>query len=211
MTDTVNRCWREIGTDGDRSCPELPRHTHCINCPVYAVAATHFLVRDMPPDYRRHWTRTTSEPVRHDRPRTQSVVAFRIGDEWLGLPTSVFAAVTERGAIHALPHRRGAVLGLATVRGELLICVSLAAVLGIEAQPACPRLMIVETDRGRLAMPVEEVHGIVRYAPEETRELPATTSKADARFANRTIAWEMRAVALLDHGLLFHTINQALA
>ena len=41
--------------------------------------------------------------------------------------------------IHSLPHRRqGIVLGLVNVRGELLICVSLARLLGIVPDPHPP-------------------------------------------------------------------------
>ena len=74
------------------------------------------------------------------------------------MPTSVIAEVAERRVIHSLPHRRtGIVLGVVNVRGELLVCVSLAQLLGVEHKPeesaprerrqALRRLLVVR-DRG---------------------------------------------------------------
>jgi chemotaxis-related protein WspD len=221
MSDPAGRCWREIGIAGDHSCPELLTHVHCSNCPVYSDAAARFLVRELPEDYRRQKTLETSVARQRGRPHDASAVAFRLGPEWLSLPTSVFAAVGQRCPIHALPHRRGSlVIGLANVRGQLLVCVSLSTVLGIDPS-ATPthtggaamraRLLVVDSDRGRLAFPVDEVHGVVRYPSESVRELPTIAMNAGARFATGTVAWETRALPLLDHARLFHTINEGLA
>ncbi len=35
----IDDCWNRIGVRGDGSCPELKRHIHCRNCPVYSAAA----------------------------------------------------------------------------------------------------------------------------------------------------------------------------
>ena len=60
-------------------------------------------------------------------------MVFRIGAEWIGLPTDVFQEVAEECIVHTLPHRRGGVLaGLVNVRGELLLCVALEILLGME-------------------------------------------------------------------------------
>src|SRR5207342_2805701 len=67
---------------------------------------------------------------------THSAFVFRVGNEWLAITTSVVDEVADLRAIHSLPHRRsGVVLGLANVRGELLVCVSLAQLLGVDDQP----------------------------------------------------------------------------
>jgi len=61
-----------------------------------------------------------------------SWLVFRIGDEWLGLPTTIFQQVAQLRPIHSLPHRRHrAVLGVVNVRGTLLVCASLARLFGI--------------------------------------------------------------------------------
>ena len=63
----------------------------------------------------------------------KTVVIFRIGTEWLALPTGIFQEVVDQCVVRTLPHRRGGILrGLVNVRGELLLCVALGAVLGLE-------------------------------------------------------------------------------
>jgi chemotaxis-related protein WspD len=113
-----------------------------------------------------------------------SVVIFRVGAEWLALPSSVFLAASEPKPIHSLPHRRNrSVLGLVNVRGELLVCVSLEETLGLETAATPPkgkqplvheRLLIVSREGGRLVFPVDKVHGIHRYHPREVNAVPAT-------------------------------------
>ncbi len=136
----VNDCWNRIGVGGDRSCPELREHVHCRNCPVYSAGAAELLDGDAPAGYLAEWTSHFAQPKRAEDIETRSIVIFRIGSEWLALPTSVVMEVANLLPIHSLPHRQsGAVLGLANVRGELLICVSLGQVVGVEKAPVAGR------------------------------------------------------------------------
>src|SRR6185503_9433540 len=111
-----------------------------------------------------------SEPVHVEEGETRTVVIFRVASEWLALPTSVVIEVANLLPIHSLPHRRtGVVLGLASVRGELLVCVSLGQVVGAEPLAAAgddrratayKRLLVICRDAVRVVCPVDEVHGI---------------------------------------------------
>jgi len=129
--------------------------------------------------------------------------------------------VADLRAIHSLPHRRsGVVLGLANVRGELIVCVSLAQLLGIEAQPAesgprvrrqALRRLLVVRERGmRLAFPVDEVHGTHRYDQAELKPAPSTVARATASYSRAVLPWQAHAVGLLDDELLFHSLNRNL-
>src|SRR5690606_543536 len=145
---------------------------------------------------------------------------FRVGAEWLALPTPIFEEVAELRSIHSLPHRSGgAVLGVANVRGELLVCVSLGKVLGLEnaaastrarQSPAPPRLLVIGNDGRRLAFPVEEVHGIHRVQAGELRDVPATVARAAATHSRSVFAWRQHTVGLLDAQGLLHTLNRSL-
>src|SRR5882724_2541617 len=129
----LRTCWSEIGVQGDGSCPKLQEFIHCRNCPVYSNAGVQLLNRPLPPDYRQEWTEHFARKKKTAAPARISAVLFRIESEWLALPTPAFQEVAERRLIHSLPHRRsGLVLGLANIRGELLICVSLSRLLGLE-------------------------------------------------------------------------------
>jgi chemotaxis-related protein WspD len=138
-------CWNRIGTAGDRSCPELEKHVHCRNCPVFAAAARVFFDRPAPEGYLAEWTQwlaSTEQHTRHtsgealaesDRDRV-GVLIFRLGDEWLAFRTQTIAEVTMPRPVHRIPHRSNDVLiGLVSLRGQLQLCISLHGLLGVEA------------------------------------------------------------------------------
>lgn len=217
----VNDCWNKIGVRGDGSCSQLPQHTHCHNCPTYSAAAVSILDRAaVGEQVVQSNPGGTEGPVAVELD-TRSVVVFRIGAEWLALATSVFREVAAVRTIHSLPQRRaGVVLGLANVRGELLVCLSLARILGIECpgspQTAHPRatdnrLLVMQRD-GQLAVcPVDEVFGVERIHKRELRPVPAMLSRSGATYTSAALSWRQKLVALLDDELLFHTLTRSLA
>ena len=135
----VHDCWNRIGVEGNSTCRELIKFIHCRNCPVYSAAGLQLLDRPLPPEYRQERARHYAQVKKIAQPARLSVVIFRIGGEWLALPTAVFQEVAERRVMHTLPSRRrvggstrGLALGLVNVRGELLICASVSRLLGLE-------------------------------------------------------------------------------
>jgi chemotaxis-related protein WspD len=211
-------CWNQVGVYGDGSCPELLRLVHCRNCPVYAAAGTQLLNRPLPPGYRHEQTRHFAVEKKLGEPAKTSGVIFRLRAEWLALPTQAFQEVAERRPIHSLPHRRrGIVLGLANIRGELLICVSLGHLLGLEPagflealRSEYHRLLVVNWQGNRLAFPVDEVHGPHRFHLQELEQPPAALAKPNPAFTRGVLRWQRRGVGLLDADSLFTTLNRSL-
>jgi chemotaxis-related protein WspD len=222
-TDDIEQCWREIGVRGDRSCPELDEHLHCRNCPTHAQIARKLLDRPLPPGYRDEWTQhfARRDERAPEGEETGSVLIFRIGEEWLGLPAGICREIAEPRPIHSLPHRRSeAVRGIVNVRGELLICVSLPALLGIGgASPArgtgriaiFPRLVVTGEDTRHVAFEVDEVHGLHGYRAHERTAVPATVGRSAASVVETMIPWNGRAVGCLDAGLLLGLIDRSIA
>ncbi len=214
----LRTCWSQIGVHGDGSCPELAKFIHCRNCPVYSNAGVQLLNRPLPPEYRREWTEHFARKKKTAAPAKISAVLFRIETEWLALTTQAFQEVAERRRVHSLPHRRlGLVMGLVNVRGELLICVSLGRLLGLEKKKAgearrglFERLVVVNWDGCRLAFPVDEVHGIVRFETQQLKEPPATVTKSNVSFTQGILPWEGRAVGFLNAGVMFPTLDRSL-
>ncbi len=214
----ISDCWNQIGVAGDGSCGQLPQVGHCRNCPVYSAAGAQLLDRESPPDYRREWTEHFSREKKRATPGKNSVVIFRLGAEWLALPTRTFQEIAERRTVHSLPHRRhGVVLGLINIRGELLLCVSLGRLLGIErpsrtekSRSVHHRLVVAEWQGGILTFPVDEIHGIHRYHAEDLKPAPATVAKASPGFTSGILAWQDKMVGCLDAELLFSTLNRSL-
>lgn len=215
----VHDCWSTIGINGNGTCRELQNFVHCRNCPVYSAAGLQLLDRPLPADYRRERTGHYSEAKRLTQRARTSLVVFRLGREWLALPTAVFQEGAVRRPIHTLPHRRrSVVLGLVNVRGELLICASVARLLGLETETSrdksrtvSERLLVVNWDGQRLAFPVDEVFGIHRFHLDEMKEAPATISKFALTYTRGVFAWRERSVGFLDAALLFNALNRALA
>jgi chemotaxis-related protein WspD len=210
-------CWNHIGVQGDRSCPELREHIHCKNCPVYAAAARAVLDRELPDGYGCGWQERFSQGEVEAATEHPSWFIFRLGAEWLALPTAAVDEVTRVSPVHSLPHRRGgAVLGLVNVRGELVVCASLVRVLGVEARPddaaarpARARLLVLRRGSGRFAAPVDEVHGAERVPERRLVAPPATVGKGTGIFTRHVLPWDARSVGCLDADALLQALERS--
>jgi len=242
--EAIDDCWNRIGVRGDGSCPRLADYVHCRNCPVHDAAAARVLDRAGTAVAFAAGAKPEAEPrglsaesgAREDE-QSLSCLVFRVGDEWLGLPTAIFRQVAQLRPIHSLPHRRHrSVLGVVNVRGELLVCASLARLFGIErAQEILPsqapggraafavdarelgRLLVIERpggDRadgeGPIAFPADAVDGVHRFARAAFQPVPATLAHRSASHAHAVVGYKGRTVGLLDAGKLFDTLNRSL-
>jgi chemotaxis-related protein WspD len=211
-------CWSEIGVYGTSACAELEAHVHCRNCPTYAKAGLELLSRPLSAEYRREWSAHFAQPRTPRERSTTSAVPFRIGSEWLALPTRSFQEITERRPIHSVPHTRQMVLGLANIRGELLICVSLGHLLGLPNVPPRTilqaefrRLLVLNWNGRRAGFPVHEVHGPTRFYPEQVKPTPAMLARSNTVFTESLLHWGQKTLALLDPDSLFSALNRSLA
>ena len=231
VTAPMPECWRVIGVIGDRTCPELERFIHCRNCPVLAEAARGFFERPAPEGYLEAWRAILEEPVEAVEAEATSLLVFRVDQEWLALPAPVLVEVTPVRRIHAVPHRRGTPLaGLVNIRGELRLCLSLHAILGLPGGPraeattgpgdaaeaeAVPRLLVIEPAGPRAGerwvVGVDDVAGVQRVPRSALRPVPATVSQAAARCATALFRWREGDVAVLDEARLCDALRQAVA
>jgi chemotaxis-related protein WspD len=214
-------CWITIGVSGNRSCPELKEHVHCRNCRVYSNLALELLDRRPPIEYIAEWTRHVAKRQEGHQLEGESVTIFRIGAEWLALPTAVVNEVADLRPVHSLPHRSGGVvLGVANIRGELLTCVSLGQLLrsqpeaedtnGAASTAARRRSLVIQREAFRVVCPVDEIHGIHRIPPGGMQEVPATVAKSSSGGHSRAvIAWRGRSVGLLDDQALFQSLQRS--
>jgi chemotaxis-related protein WspD len=219
VAPALDDCWNRIGVRGDRSCPELTQYVHCRNCPVYFAGAAALLDADAPESYLADRTAHFAAPDISGRRETRSVVIFRVASEWVALPTAVVVEVANPLPIHSLPHRRqGIVLGVASVRGELLVCVSLRQVIGADALPPADerrssgyrRLLVIRREAVRVVCPVDEVHGVHHFDPQSLQNVPTTVAKAATAYSTGLLPWQGHSVGTLDDQLLFYTIGRSL-
>jgi chemotaxis-related protein WspD len=212
----LDHCWSRIGVGGDGTCPELARVVHCRNCSVYAQAGRRLLEQSAPADYLEYWARQLAAPQEHEDAETLSTVVFRLDAERLALPTTAFVEAVEMRPVHRVPHRAGTVLlGVTNIRGELQLCVSLAALLGIEptdgAVRGLPRLAVIEADGEHWAFPVDEVLGVHRIARHALTLPPATVTHDASALTAALFELGGERVALLDAALLVARLRRAIA
>lgn len=205
-------CWNRIGVQGDKSCPELRAHSHCRNCPTYSAAATMLLDRALVGPLPAATTSHFAEAAPAGAEETETAVIFRVDAEWFALSTLLLDEIVGMRAIHSLPHRRNpALLGLVNVRGELVICVSIAYLLfGAAASLPHGRLIVVRHPGGRLAFPVDEVQQAHRYSRSELRPVPVTIGKSVSAFTKGLLSWRDRTVGRLDEGLVLEALDRSL-
>jgi chemotaxis-related protein WspD len=112
------------------------------------------------------------------------------------------------------------VLGVVNVQGELLVCLSLAHLLGFEtgggavrddrARQDLPRLLVVSRAEEHAVFPVDQVDGVHRIATASFCPPPATLSQAAAAHTRAVAPWRGMSVGLLDADALFDTLNRSL-
>lgn len=208
---TTRPCWKSVGVWGDRSCHELATQVHCRNCPVLQSAASRVLDqgvagRDLD---RRATLYATPKPKAES---LVSAVIFRIGPEWLALASAHWREVTANRPVRSLPHRRDpALLGLVNIRGRLVPCVSLHAVLGLprESVATCARLAIVEAPSGPWGFPADEFAGVIECAQGNRRAAPATLGSATCIAA--VFDWKQHTVGWLDAQRLWEQLEAVAA
>ena len=145
------------------------------------------------------------------------MLVFRLGDEWLSLPTSIFREVSAMRPVHRIPHRTNQIVcGLANVRGELLVYISLGRLLGIKKGKRyaldsikgsfSERLLVIENEGQRFVFPVSEIYGIHRYRAGDLFEAPTTIANASASYIKGIFTLEHRHVGRLDEEVLFQAL-----
>lgn len=220
----IDACWNRIGvwSKSSERCPKLAEVIHCRNCETYSAAGRLVLDRRLPDAYEKSWAEIYAQNKQEKIAGTESITIFRLGDEWLALPTNIIQEVTEVRIVHSVPHRKNPVLrGLVNLRGQLRICVSLGQLLHIEkATENTPekqrlrtyeRMVAIRKENDAYVFLVSEVKGTYRYRPDELQDPPATLAHSTNTFTRGIIRWEDHDVACLDSELMFYNLERNLA
>ena len=196
----LDDCWNRIGVKGDGSCPELAEVVHCHNCPVFAAAGQLLFQREPPAECVEEWTEALAladAPPDCDR---VAVVVFRLGAEWLAIDVGFLAEVAPMRVVRRVPQRSNRLLlGLVNIRGELLLCVALAELLGIEV-PTAPgeRLLIAGEAPRQWAFAVDEVAGVHRLGTQLMANTPSTVAHSHSPFSRGVFSWNSMRVGYLS-------------
>jgi chemotaxis-related protein WspD len=216
----LNDCWNKIGVWGNRECGELKEAIHCRNCIVYSSAAAQLLGAELPQGYLERWTTHFASGQKVESQQMQAALIFRIGAEWLALSPTNLQEIAEARPIHSVPRGRSdTLLGLANIRGELLVCVALDRVLGLEKKgpekarstgARYRRMVVAGREDSRFVFPVEEVHGVHWFDSKELKGVPSTVAKAQATYIKGLLLWQNNSVGCLNDQLLFDMLDGSL-
>lgn len=222
ITPRIGDCWNRIGVYGDRSCPELNEAIHCRNCFVYSSAGRVLLEREPMAHCREMASRQLSEEKPEIESEFVSLMVFRVQDEWFGIPVEAMSQVAEMSAIHRLPHyTRTAVLGLVSVQGEILLCVSLGVLLGLitpgeqrksAANPnQAQRLLVLEDEESPWAIPVDEVQGMCKIEASRLKPVPGTVAHSASTFCRQQVSIKNQTAGVLHPPDLFEAFRRQLS
>lgn len=216
VSDTaVDDCWNRIGVQGDNTCPELTKYTHCRNCPVFAAAGQALYDREPPEGYTSEWTQAIAQAEVQVTGRTIPVVTFQVADEWLALDVAYTVEVAPVRTIRRVPHQGDALLmGVVNIRGELQLAVSLRYLLGVgdgkaPLDPDRARMLVAEKNGVRWVFVVDEVHDIQHFREEDLSDLPATLGAGGEVFTRGVFRWEGKSVGYLDPYRLFNALRRS--
>lgn len=213
-------CWNQIGVSGDHSCPTLSTVVHCQNCSVYRQAGRGLLERSIPEDYASEWTKLLTQVRGQQQANDQNTLSiniFRLGREWLALPTHVIQQVLPTRPVHSIPHRSNQLLrGIVNVQGQLLLCVSLYELLGIDKTPNQDHgmkhdsyLLIIGKNQDIWAFEVDKLYGLHRcHASDSLRNAPSLGRNPLGRFTQAIVSWQEENVSYLDEACLFEALKQ---
>ncbi len=226
IQNSTTPCWRRIGHEGDKSCPNLADFIHCRTCPVFTEAGLRLFDRDPPEGYQEEWTQTLAQEGRQSLEGTQCAAVFRMGAEHLGLPPRCIRGVFSPRPVRPVPHRNAAIFqGMTVLQGEVVPCISVRALLGVTDLPETgprqgfPRFILVEPDRvqasDRLPEPyafaVDEALGLSRFLPSAVQPAPATVLRSPATYTRGIVLLGQERVSLLDEDLFFTALRRAMS
>jgi chemotaxis-related protein WspD len=216
MLRVVNR-----SLDEQRAADVQPSQSSRGDTGLHGSGILRLLDREPPSSYVSECTERIARVEQATASGSKSATIFRIGMEWFAFPTSIIHEVAEAQIAHSLPRRRKeSLIGLVSVRGELLICVALAGLLHLDISMgqdrdsdlvSRKRLLIIGGDATRLALLVDEVSGIHRYDPQELVEVPTTLTQTAVKYTLGLLPWKEKLVACLDDELLLLAVDKSLS
>jgi chemotaxis-related protein WspD len=179
-----------------------------------------------PEQNRKWWVESIQRQKALVDSTDSSGVAFRLGTQVFAIPTAAVQEVIELRDIHSIPHRRGGILlGLANCRGELLLCVSLAALLGISPETRTrgadskqqswkrgpsPSLIVMNWRDSKLGFPADQVIGPVRFS-RSSLQPPPHAVEAGLGCAIGLLDWDGHLVIFLDADRLMALLCETIA
>ncbi|MFM8980490.1 MAG: chemotaxis protein CheW [Planctomycetia bacterium] len=183
--------------------------------PAGPSASDRLLARAHPEGYLDTWaqslTRALVEGVASEE---RAAAVFRLGEDLYALDVAHVREVHRPGRVHRVPGRSNEIFrGLVSLRGELVLCADLHAMLGAERPPRTlptARILRVANAEGAWAFEVDELLDVHRYALAQVAPPQVTVSKAAVHFTDGLLVLGERSAARLDAERFFGGLARSL-
>lgn len=147
------------------------------------------------------------------------LIAFRAGTRWLAVGAAQVREIARVMTAHRVPHRRDPrFLGLVNVRGELVPCIDIQAVLGMDLSPGDTpvtrgghtwrRTMLLEQEGQAVAFHVDEVDALHQVQDQSLRPLLPDETAAAGRLTQAMVDLPAGPTALIDPDLFWYAVNE---
>ena len=181
------------------------------------AAAHRLLEREAPAEYLAAWAKRLRLRVGDRALEARDPVAVvMVGEERLALPTACVREVHRPRRVIVVPGRSNDILrGLVCLRGEIVLCASLHALVGAMGKPIDDdpraRMVVVELDGARWAFSVDQVIDVRSVDRSATRAPQVTVAKAVVHLSDALLDLPDGPAARLDPERLFQALARCLA
>lgn len=99
-------------------------------------------------------------------------LAFKLEREFVGISLKHVLEISKNLEIFPVPLTQSYIRGVVNLRGEILPVVSIKEMIGIPQTVETTRLIILETNLGKLAIEVDSVYGVIRIKEDQLEPNP---------------------------------------
>jgi len=128
----------------------------------------------------------------------KQLVVFGLNDQHYGLQIENVSEIIRIMDITRVPNTQYYCKGIINLRGAIVPVISLSLRLGLEEYEIGrdSRIMVAETDKGKLGLIVDNVYSVTRYSDDEVEKSEAMSG--EDRFMNGILKKEEDMVLLLN-------------
>ncbi len=197
----------------------MTHHAKAASADHGATALQRLLDRPVSDQDLAEAARVAAIPFEARTAKTTGVLVFRLEGELLGLPATLLRRVTPVARASAIPHRRSRLLrGICSVRGELVLCVDLRALLGVNGGAAkagaetqsSRRMIVLGPPDASWVFEVDALIGIERIDVASLRSAPVTVERASSAFVRGLADLPVGCVSVLDGERVLRGLEAAL-
>ena len=123
---------------------------------------------------------------------------FRLATEVFGLEIEKVVEIFKSREVHKVPQSSEYVMGVITVRGDVIPIIDMRRRLGLEPSPKKERIVLVSTSIETLGLIVDEVLEIVDLEESEIKRSVTVSRGLSSDYLEGMVKKEERVILLLD-------------